>query len=231
MGRCVSPKSVSRYLDGDLGPAAAQQIQAHLVACSSCRRVLEEMTHVDEAVRAEGAADGEAPDVSARVVAELRHHGAFARARMSEGRRRVFGEGLFTARMAASLAAAAVVVGLAMVGSRHLTHEAWAERATPVVADARRVLVQLVAVDMVGEQQERVAVARETSRKLDLSQRLAQVRSGANSSLAADLSYLESTFNILAAGEPLPDNLQNDLRTGEALARAERVMDAVNSGG
>jgi hypothetical protein len=231
VGRCVGAKTVSRYLDGDLGPAATQQVEEHLAACPRCKRTLDEMRCVDAAVRGDDAAFDKTPDISNKVVAELRHRGAFARARITEGRRRIFGEGLFTTRMAGSMAAALVLLSIGLYASSYISTEDWNQRATPVVTDARRILVQLVAVDMKSEQQERIAMARETARQLALSNRLAQVRSGANPALAADLSYLETTFNLLATGDPLPENIQNDLQSGEALARAQRVLEAVNPGG
>ena len=221
MGRCMSAKLLSRYLDDDLVPTARREVQEHMAACAACRRRLLEMEAMDEAVRRSARDSGEAPDVSERVVGELRHRGAFVRARMAAGRRQVFGGSLLTARMAGALAAAAVLLVVTLLGTTYLTHEAWARRTAPVMVDARKVLVRLVAVESPSDAETRLVGARETARELDLSDRLAQVRLGADPALAGDLTYLETTFTLLARGDPLPAGLQADLQTGEALGRAE----------
>jgi hypothetical protein len=218
---------LSRYMDGDLSPPAAQEVREHVAACAACTRALQEMQAMDEAVRRSARASAEAPDVADRVVAELHHRGAFFRARVNTGKRRLFGESLLTFRMVGALAAAAVVMAAALLGTDYLTREAWVKRTTPVVADAQSVLVRLVAVEPGSEEASRLATAREQAREMGLSVRLAEARSGADPALAGDLSYLETTFALLARGDPLPAHLQDDLRAGEALNRARHVLEVL----
>jgi hypothetical protein len=108
------------------------------------------------------------------------------------------------------------------------------------VADAERVLVRLVFVDpsdavaakaQAQEEASRLVWAREESRKLALSARLAEARSGASPAVAQDLAYLETTFTLLADGRPLPPNLEADLKEGGALARAKRLHESLAPGG
>jgi len=235
----VTPKTISRYLDGDLEPEVRRQVEIHLAECARCAKALAEMRAMDDAIRQSAVAPAVTPDVASRVTAELRHRGAFFRARVAAGNRRLFGESLFSRRMAAALAAAALVVVAFLVADR-LTERTWARRAAPVVADAERVLVRLVFVNpsdavaakaQAQEEASRLVWAREESRKLALSARLAEARSGASPAVAQDLAYLETTFTLLAAGRPLPPNLEADLKEGGALARAKRLQESLAPGG
>jgi hypothetical protein len=77
----------------------------------------------------------------------------------------------------------------------------------------------------------RLAWARDETRKLALSARLAEARSGASASLAGDLAYLEETFTLLADGRPLPPALWTQLSGGEALQRALHLHEQLTGGG
>jgi len=240
MGRCVTPKMISRYLDGDLEPEVRRLVEIHLAECARCAKALAEMRAMDDAIRQSAVTPAGTPDVASRVTAELRHRGAFFRARVAAGNRRLFGESLFSRRMAAALAAAAALVVVAFLVADRLTERTWAQRAAPVVADAERVLVRLVFVDpsdavaakaQAQEEASRLVWAREESRKLALSARLAEARSGASPAVAKDLAYLETTFALLADGRPLPPNLEADLKEGGALARAKRLHESLALGG
>jgi len=240
MGRCVTPKMISRYLDGDLGPAARRQVENHLAECAPCAKALAEMRAMDDAVRQSALAPSETPDVASRVTADLRRRGAFFRARARARNRRLFGESLLSRRMAAALAAAAALVVVAFIVADRLTERTWARRAAPVVADAERVLVRLVVMeppDAVAAraqdqgEESRLAWARDEARKLALSSRLAEARSGASPAMAQDLAYLETAFALLADGRPLPPNLEADLKEGGALARAKRLLESLALGG
>ena len=83
VGRCMNAKLVSRYLDGDLGPDAEREFEDHVASCAMCRGLLQEMQEMDEAVRLSAEVPEDVPDVSDRVVAELKHRGAFVRARVA----------------------------------------------------------------------------------------------------------------------------------------------------
>ena len=240
MGRCVTTKMISRYLDGDLEPEVRRPVEIHLAECARCAKTLAEMRAMDDAIRQSAVAPAVTPDVASRVTAELRHRGAFFRARMAAGNRRLFGESLFSRRMAAALVAAAALVVVAFLVADRLTERTWARRAAPVVADAERVLVRLVFVDpsdavaakvQAREEASRLVWAREESRKLALSARLAEAQSGASPAVAKDLAYLETTFTLLAAGRPLPPNLEADLKEGGALVRAKRLHESLAPGG
>jgi len=229
MGRCINGKTLSRYLDGDLAPAAAARVAAHLAECPACVRLLDEMRSADDAVRGEAAPAAAVPDVAARVTADLAGRGAFLAARVAAGKRRLFGE-LPVGRMAAATAAAAVIVAVGFVGLDRLTRDGWARRTAPVVADAERVLVRLVYVDA-PQEAARLAWARDESRRLDLSARLAEARTGASPSLDSDLAYLQETFTRLSDGGLLPVEFLSRLSGGEALARAAQLRERLSAGG
>lgn len=224
MGRCIGGKMLSQYLDGELDAASAAEVGRHVAGCVRCAKALAEMEAVEAAVRGRQAPKGEAPDVASRVTATLRGRGEFFVARVAAGRRRMLGERSAGARAAVSLALAAVVVALAVTGLDYATRRAWARRTGPVLADAERVLVRLVLVDL---EAEALAQAREESRAFALSERLGQARAGAGTGLAADLAYLETTFALLAGGRPLPADLAAALNGGEVLKRAERVRESL----
>lgn len=228
MGRCVAGKALSQYLDGELDPAAAAEVAGHVAACPACAGALARMEGVEAAVRGQAAPGGETPDLASRVTGELRGRGEFFVARVAAGRRRVFGERSVGARMAGSFALAAVVVACAVMGLDWSTRRAWVRRTEPVLADAERVLVRLTLVDLEAEAHaEAIAQAREQSREFSLSERLAEVRTGAGASVADDLAYLETTFSLLAGGGPLPADLVTALAQGDVLKRAERVRDSL----
>jgi len=228
MDRCVAGKALSQYLDGELDPAAEAEVDRHVTACPACASALDRMEAVEAAVRGQAAPGGETPDLASRVTAELRGRGEFFVARVAAGRRRVLGERSVGARMAASFALAAVVVACAVTGLDWSTRRAWVRRTEPVLADAERVLVRLVLVDLEAEAQaQALARAREQSREFALSERLAEVRAGAGAAVADDLAYLETTFSLLAGGRPLPADLVAALAQGEVLKRAERVRESL----
>jgi hypothetical protein len=228
MGRCIAGKALSQYLDGELDPAAAAEVKRHVAACPVCASALAGMEAVEARVRGWKAPDGETPDVASRVTADLRGRGEFFVARVAAGRRRVFGERSVGARMAASFALAAAVVACAVMGLDWATRRAWVRRTEPVLADAERVLVRLVLVDLEAEAQaQALARAREQSREFALSERLAEARAGAGAAVADDLAYLETTFSLLAGGRPLPADLVAALAGGEVLKRAERVRESL----
>jgi hypothetical protein len=220
----MTAKMLNRYLDGDLPPAGRREVEDHLDACEACRRMLSEIKAMDQLVRQSAEVSTAVPDVAGRVTAELQRRGAFFRARVTHGRRALFGESLLSSHMAAAVLAAAAVLVVALVGTDYMTRSAWSRRAAPVVADAERVLVRLVMVDPT-EQQDRLAWARQEARKLELSDRLAAARTGASTGVAGDLAYLHSTFALLARDEPLPAELQAELAAGDVLQRAIRLRD------
>jgi anti-sigma factor RsiW len=225
VNRCVTAKTLSRYLDGDLPPAVSREVQAHLAECRACERALGQMKALDDVVRQAGTRPSEAPDVAGRVTAELGRRGAFLRARITDRKRTLFGESRLTLPVAASLLVAACVVMAVLAGVDHASRGAWNRRTAPVVADAERVLVRLVNVATPDEERARLAWARQEARKLGLPDRLAEARSGAKPALACDLAYLENTFTLLVREEPLPSTLQAELAAGDVLERVVRVRD------
>ena len=229
MGRCVAAKTLSRYLDDRLPPAAAARVRAHLAECAACARVLDEMRSADDVVRKATVPSAEVPDLAGRVTEDLSRRGAFLAARVAAGKRRLFGR-VPVGRAAAALAAAAVLLVAAFIGLDRLTRDSWSRRAAPVMADAERVLVRLVYVEA-PQEASRLAWARGETRKLALSARLAETRQGAAPLLADDLAYLEQAFAQLADGQPLPPALWTQLSDGEALQRVAYVRDQLADGG
>jgi len=229
MGRCVAAKTLSRYLDDRLPPAAAARVGAHLAECAACARALDEMRSVDDVVRKATVPSAEVPDLAGRVTEDLSRRGAFLSARVAAGKRRLFGE-VPVARAAGVLAAAAVLLVAVFIGLDRLSCDRWSRRAAPVVADAERVLVRLVYVEA-PQEASRLAWARDETRKLALSARLAETRQGAAPSLADDLAYLEEAFAHLADGQPLPPALWTQLSDGEALQRVAHLRDWLADGG
>ena len=230
MGRCMTRKAISQYLDGELSPAAADAAREHFRSCADCTKILDEMRGLDEAIRHETVAKADVPDVAGRVRNELQSRGAFLRARMAAGRRRIFGESLVTMRLAGSLVAAAILLVAVVFVGDHLTRADWARRTAPVVADAERVLVRLVQMEAPSDVA-RLAWARQEARKLGLSDRLAEARTGAEPALANDLAYLAKTFAVLADEQPLSPTLMAQLNDGEALDRAVRVREGLKPRG
>ena len=220
---------LSGYLDDRLPPAMAARVRAHLAECPACARALDEMRSVDDVVRKATVPSAEVPDLAGRVTEDLSRRGAFLSARVAAGKRRLFGE-VPVGRTAAALASAAVLLVAAFIGLDRLTRDSWARRAAPVMADAERVLVRLVYVEA-PQEASRLAWARDETRKLALSARLAETRQGASPSLADDLAYLEEAFARLADGQPLPPALWTQLSDGEALQRVAYVRDRLADGG
>jgi len=229
VSECASERTLSRYLDGDLTPAAAGKVAAHLAGCDRCRERLDEMRAVDSAIR--GAADtaGDAPDVASRVTDDLRRRGAFFKARVTAGKRRVFGESLVSGRMVAALAVAAGILMLGVSGADYATRRDWARQTAPVLADAERVLVRLVYVGG-ADDSGHLAWAREETKKLALPERLVEARSHAEPTWAKDLAPLETTFALLASGGRLPPQLVAQLTDGQLLGRATRLRETLALG-
>lgn len=230
MGGCVLRKTMNQYFDGDLPDRAAARVRDHLAECERCARAYESLQALERAIRREAPAPGETPELAARVVDELHRRGAFLRARVAAGKRRLLGESLWSVRMAAALSVAAsllVIVGAAM---NHLTNREWASRTEPVLADAERVLVRLVYVDP-ADQALRLAWAREEAKKLALPDRLAKVRGEAEAGWAGDLAPIETMFAALAGGDPLPPEMAAQLSRGELLDRTARLHRNLLPGG
>ncbi len=230
MSGCPRERTLNLYLDGELSPAAAERLRGHMAVCEGCRRAIARLQALDEAVRREGPPVVETPDVAARVTAELGGRGAFLKARLRAGRRRIFGESMVSVRMATALALAAGIVFVAAAGMERVTRDRWARRTAPVLADAEQVLVRLVYVTC-GEEGPRLAWARDEARKLGLSPRLAEVRLHAGRVWSQDLAPLEETFTLLAGNLPLPPDLAAQLGDGELLAQATRLREDLAAGG
>jgi len=230
MGECASDSTLSQYLDGDLSPPAAETVRMHVAGCRRCRERLAEMRALDDAIRSDAHAPAGPPDVASRVTDDLRRRGAFFRARVAAGKRRMFGDSLVSGRMLAALAVAAGILMLAAAGVDHVTRRNWARRTAPVLADAERVLVRLVYVER-SEKSRRLAWARDESKKLALPERLIEARSRAEPAWAKDLAPLEATFTLLASGGPLPPQLVAQLSDGQLLGRATRLRENLARGG
>lgn len=230
MGRCASEKTISLYLDGELPASAAERLRGHLAVCRRCRRTVDDLGAVDEAIRQTMPPSGDVPDVASRVTGDLRCRGAFLRARLDAGKRRAFGESLMSLRMAAALVVAAGLVMLAAAGTSRMTHTRWARTTAPLLADAERVLVRLVYVER-HEEAERLAWARGESRKLAIPERLAEVRARAAGAWSDDLVSLEMAFVLLAEDRPLPAAVTAQLSGGQLLARAMRLREDLAAGG
>jgi len=227
MGWCLSHKAINQYLDGELSPRVAERVEEHLAGCPRCAEVLEDLRGADAALRRASPAAQPVPDIASRVTAELHRRGAFLKARVAAGNRRLFGSSPVAVQMAGAVAVAALVlltVGLAM---SHVTKQRWVGRAEPVLKDTELVLVQLVHVDV----SRRVAMARDESKRLGLSERLASVVGQAEPAWAGDLAPLEQTFRLLAEDQPLPPDLVARLNDGELLDRTIRLRQSLLRGG
>jgi hypothetical protein len=224
----MSHKTLCLYLDGELSASMAERVRAHLDECPACSLALTELQRVDDAVRRTVPRTDDTPDVAARATEELRRRGSFFRARVAAGKRRLFGRTTVSVRgIGVVLAAAAVVVAATML-TDHAMQQRWANRTAPVLADAERVLVRLVRMDMPGEN-ERLAWARDESRKLGLTARLAEARSDAAPAYARDLAPLEEAFAMLALEAPLPPGVLAKLGEGEYLGRAVRLRESLTA--
>jgi anti-sigma factor RsiW len=223
MGR----KTIQQYLDGELSPRAAERVEQHVTGCSRCAEVLTSLRIVDAALRRETPAAKQAPDIASRVTAELHHRGAFLKARVAAGKRRLLGANPLLAGTAGVLAVAALVLVAVGLAVSHITQERWAGEAGPVLKDTELVLVRLVHIDA----SERVAVARDESKRLSLSERLADVVGRAEPAWAGDLAPLEETFKLLAEGRPLPPDVVAKLNDGELLDRTVRLRQSLHQGG
>jgi len=230
VNRCVSAKTLSRHLDGDLPAPQAETVRRHVVECPDCAMALEALRDVEKIVRESGERPAETPDLATRVTRDLERRGAFFRARLAAGRRRLFGEGLLTGRMAVAVAVAAGLMIIGLAGTDRLTRDRWARQTAPVVADAERILLTLVRVDA-SDEARRLAWARQQARQLDLSARLAEARAGAKPTMVGDLAYLEAAFTVLADDRPLPADLHDQLAAGVALEHAAHLREALEPGG
>ncbi len=230
MGECASERTLSQYLDGDLSAAAAEKVRAHVAACNRCRKALAEMRALEDAIRSDTHPPAHPPDIASRVTDDLRRRGAFFKARVAAGKRRMVGDSLVSGRMVAALAVAAGILMLAAAGVDQATRRNWARKTGPVLADAERVLVRLVYVKA-SEESRRLAWAGEETRKLALPERLLEARSDAEPAWANDLAPLETTFTLLARGGPLPPQLVAQLSGGQLLGRATRLRETLARGG
>jgi len=229
VGECASERTLGRYLDGDLTPAAAAKVAAHLAGCDRCRQRLHEVRALDSAIRGAAHTLGDAPDVASRVTDDLRRRGAFFKARVTAGKRRMFGESLMSGRMVAALAVAAGILMLGVSGADYVTRRDWARQTAPVLADAERVLVRLVYVGK-ADDRGRLAWAREETKKLALPERFVEARSRAEPTWAKDLAPLETMFALLASGDRLPPQLVAQLTDGQLLGRATRLRETLARG-
>jgi hypothetical protein len=230
MNPCPDDKTLNRYLDGELGPRRAARVREHLARCERCARRYADLNGVEEAVRTAGDDSSAVPDLATRVTGDLSRRGAFFRARVAAGRRRLFGRWVLSWRMLGAVVAAAVIVTIGFAGMDYLAQRQWARRTGPVLADAERILVRLVYVKTEAEPQ-RLARAREEVRSLDLARRMDEVQATARPVWARDLAPLADTFSLMAQDEPLPEPLVHRLSGGELLARACRLRETLSRGG
>ncbi|MFO8014096.1 MAG: anti-sigma factor [Phycisphaerae bacterium] len=230
MNPCPDDKTLNRYLDGEVGPRRAARVRGHLAQCERCARRYADLRGVEEAVRTAEDEPARVPDLAARVTGDLARRGAFFRARIAAGRRRLFGRWLLSWRMLGAVMAAAVIVTLGFAGMDHLTQRQWARRTGPVLADAERVLVRHVYVTNEAEP-DRLARAREEVRSLDLARRLDEVQASAEPAWARDLAPLAVTFTLMAEDDPLPEPIVHRLSDGGLLARACRLRETLARGG
>ena len=230
MSPCPDDKTLSRYLDGELGARRAGGVRAHLAQCQRCARRYEALCGVEEAVRGGEDEPPAVPDLASRVTGDLARRGAFFRARVAAGRRRLFGRWILSWRMFGAVVAAVAIVTAGLAGMDHVTHRRWARRTGPVLADAERVLVRLVYVKN-EVPPARLARARREVRHLDLARRLDDVQASAAPGWARDLAPLADTFTLLARDEPLPDPVVHRLSDGQLLARASRLRETLARGG
>jgi len=220
---CPSRRMLSTYLDGGLHPSVRRRLERHLAGCGRCARRLAEMEAVDRLLRALAApVEGPVPALAPRVTEALRRRGAFLRARVEAGRRRLFGRPGPTWRGAVSLGAAAALVFVGLAFLDWASEALWSRRAAPTLVDAEHVLVRLVHVPP-GEAERRLAWARAETRRLALPQRLREVRAEAAPNWEPALASLEAAFRRLAAEEPLAPDLWACLERGDLLARTSRL--------
>jgi len=230
MGLCPDDKTLSRYLDGELTGRRAGRVRRHLARCERCAGRYADLRKVEQAVRATGEQRTTVPDLASLVTGDLARRGAFFRARIAAGKRRLFGQWVLSWRMLGAVVAAAVIVTVGVTGMDYMTQRQWARRTDPVLADAQRVLVRLVYVKTEAPPQ-RLARAREEVRKLDLARRLGEAQSSAEAGWARDLAPLADTFTLLAEDNPLPEPLVHRLSDGQLLARASRLRETLARGG
>jgi hypothetical protein len=230
MPRCPNDKTLDRYLDGELGDATAARLRRHLADCGRCAERYELLRGVEQTLRGAAPPEEPAPDLAPRVTGELARRGAFFRARVAAGRRRLVGDGLRSWRMGLAVSAAVGVVLLGLSGMDYLSRVRWVRHTEPVLADAERVLVRLVYVKP-EEEGRRLAWARDQVRKLDLAERLVKARSTAGPAWARDLAPLEATFTLLAQEDPLPPGVADELSGGQLLVRASRLRETLARGG
>jgi len=230
MGPCPDDKTLSRYLDGELAQRRAARLREHLARCDRCAQRYEDLRRIEQAVLATPGEPAAVPDLASRVTGDLARRGAFFRARIAAGKRRLFGQWVLSWRMLGAVAAAVAIVVLGLAGMDYVTRQQWARETGPVLADAERVLVRLVYVKNESEPQ-RLARARDEVRKLDLAKRLGQARSSAEPGWARDLAPLATTFSLMAEEEPLPAGLVHRLSGGELLTRACRLRETLACGG
>jgi len=224
MGPCPDDKTLSRYLDGELDRRRADRYRRHLERCDRCARRYGDLRRVEQAVRATGGPRATVPDLASRVAGDLARRGAFFRARVAAGRRRLFGRWVISWRMLGAVVAAAVIVAVGVTGMDYMTQRQWARKTGPVLADAERVLVRLVYVKNETEPQ-RLARARDEVRRLNLASRLGEVRSSAAPRWARDLTPLTTTFSLMAEAQPLPERVVHRLSDGGLLSRASRLRE------
>ena len=217
-------------MDGELDAATTARVRGHLADCERCARRYQQLVAVEEALRAAGDESCHAPDVASRVTGELARRGAFFRARVAAGKRRLLGQGLRSWQMLAALGAAVGIVLIGLAGMDGILRRHWVRQTEPVLADAERILVRLVYVPQADEAR-RLAWARNQARQLDLAKRLGEARSSAEPLWARDLAFLEQTFAVLARDGPLPSGLAGELSEGHLLGRACRLRETLARGG
>ncbi len=230
MSACPDEKMLNRYLDGELDGRRARRLRRHLDRCDHCARRYADLRGVEEAVRGSREDATPVPDLASRVTEDLSRRGAFFRARIAAGRRRLFGQWVLSWRMLGAVVAAVVIVTVGFAGMDYMTQRQWARQTGPVLVDAERVLVRLVYVKNAGRPQ-RLARARQEVRNLDLARRLGAVQSSAEPGWARDLAPLADTFSLLARDEPLPEPVVHRLSEGQLLARASRLRESLARGG
>jgi len=230
MAPCPDDKTLGRYLDGELERRLAERLRRHLERCDRCARRYEDLCRAEQAVRASRDESPPVPDLASRVTGDLARRGAFFRARVAAGKRRLFGRWVLSWRMLGAVAVAVIIVSVGLAGMDYVTRRQWARRTGPVLADAERVLVRLVYVKPEAGPQG-LARAREEVRRLDLARRLGEARSSAEAEWARDLAPLADTFSLMAEQDPLPEGVVHRLSDGRLLARACRLRELLARGG
>ena len=81
MTECIE-RLISEYIDGELSPAAACELEDHFRTCGECRAILSEYRSIVAATRFL-AAGGRTRDHGRRAAQSL-HHGGFGHARTSD---------------------------------------------------------------------------------------------------------------------------------------------------